>query len=251
VHIIPVELTVRFDQENGDMIAITEGMPAYEVDSSASLRYMLYTDCRYFNGPEGREPSLQYFTKQSLIRGYGIARSMRDSAVISERVLTEPIPENGLSTLLNGLIISTMERDSIWTFDHWTSSVPITGFDPYQLLQIVKDDCWPLFDTVVFTAWYKETTVHVDERERITQRDGQPALDIRYEQSTAQIIIESDLREMCKAVLIDVQGRTLQSYDSIRSAFIHTISTQRANGLHFLVGTIGMRPFVQSFVFHN
>ena len=257
LQILPVSLTVRFDYENGDMIALTEGMPAYEGDSSAPLTYILYTDCRYFEGPDGEQPLMQYFSKQSLIHAYSEARTLKDSALITDYVGSEPTRENGLFGLLNGAMISTPFKDSIWTFDHWSSSFPLAALDPFQVLQVVQNKCWPLRDTVVFTAWYNEAPVSVNE----SSAGLTPDVTFLQRENTVTVVAKN--QDMCTVAIIDLHGRVVSTYSSLNtysstntystvSADIqHVIDTSGLSGFYLLVGTIGTRPFAQSFVFHR
>lgn len=141
-------------------LIVTDGDPARPVV------YRLVTDCRFWQGREHQGVDTSYIDlwKQHVVRVKGAAHRLHDGVRISEEVIVSPGPSVATAFAANGVTLAAEDTER-YRFDHWSCSVDIEGFDPVLPAQRLSEVCWPLEDTVHFTAWYRDVTAGVADAE--------------------------------------------------------------------------------------
>jgi len=246
VRLDPIPLTIHNVEDEGNIIVRTNGMPWNGPDSINQTRYLLRTHCTYFNGATNEPPIDRYFVKRNLINAYSIARSMVDSSELNVEGIT-PTREKSLTAIGKGVNLFTIPKHGSWNFHHWSSSLNVTDLQPAKRKQVVREGCWPQYDTVVFTAWYTDQLVSVESVGSVHEFEKEK---IHYDPLLAQLTVQSEMANSCIAQLIDLQGRTIREYRSRMQSEVHAIDAYGLHGLHFLVGTMGMHPFTFPVFFH-
>ena len=200
-----MEITWTFDEQFGRIMVVPlSPMPVHEPGDYREIRYRITIDCRYWNGETRADDTVKVdVVKQHLIRAYAEARSIHDSTLLSDQIYAMPPSTSPIHFVSDGVWIDVEDEAGSWEFSHWTSSDGGVVVEPTQPTQHIIDVCWPLKDTVVFTAWFKDVNTSIDE-----QRGG--GLDI-YWNHALHVLEVGGLQSPASIAVIDVNGRTVGS----------------------------------------
>ena len=188
------------DTATGSVVIIPD--PPLEVsleDPRLPVLFRLVVDCQYWHGPGDAAIDTAFVDlwKQHVVRLQGAAHRLHDGADISSAVVVTPSPVVSTRFVSSGVALDAEESER-YRFDHWSASVELPGFDPRVPSQILHDICWPLEDTVQFTAWYRDVTSTVE-----------PPLDasvvVRLTNGRLQIV--SDRSPITGFSISDIHGR--------------------------------------------
>jgi len=160
------EVGVHWSTEanHGAVVVIPDPpMEALEADQRTPVRYRLVTDCRFWEGPQAVKPDTSFIEiwKQHVVPFRGQALRLHDQQRIDDDVIMMPVPQVSLALISDGVYLSA-ESGERYRFDHWTCSAPGIAVQSEASDQLVRDVCWPLQDTVVFTAWYQDRTADLE-----------------------------------------------------------------------------------------
>lgn len=172
-------------------------------DDGTPVVYQVSLYCGYWTGADADTTRI-LFTIHSRFRALANARSLNDdSTPLNSELFVSPVrmPTGGFS-ISTPLTISAIETLDAYQFDHWTSNWDGTSntaavYDPYGRAQIITPSCWPMRDTVMFTAWYRNTT-----RSNVAVNDGHT---LQPPRTTVAMCIP----ENGTIALYDLQGRAL------------------------------------------
>ncbi len=199
------EVGVHWSTEanNGAVVVIPDPpMEALEADQRTPVRYRLVTDCRFWEGPQAIKPDTSFFEiwKQHAVPYSGEARRIHDQQAIDAEVVMNPMPLVAMAFIADGVYL-TAESGERYRFDHWTCSAEGIVLQSTAAEQLVRDVCWPLQDTVVFTAWYQDRTADLP---------SEPDKGIRL-RATRENLLLTDPRPtpFTDIVITDVHGRTV------------------------------------------
>lgn len=153
---------MRLDSELGTLtIYPRTPLPVMDDDLANPVEYLILVNCEYWKD-EGTGTQEQRFIKQYVVKAVSEARSTVDSSIVAG-VYTDPPRRSPVHLIWDGInLFATEENDSV-VFDYWTISHPEITIDPKRREQHVATECWPLADTVLFTAWYRPVTSTVKE----------------------------------------------------------------------------------------
>lgn len=138
--------------------------PMYEEKQGTAILYEVRVDCRWFGLQSTSGYGRFYFSKECSVHYRTEARLLTDGSLIPQS-FTYPEFANEIIHPDSIVPIGADQSPEGYVFDHWTSSHPEISFVPKKSQQDVKDGCWPLLDTVMFTAWYSKAT-DVNEEKR-------------------------------------------------------------------------------------
>lgn len=156
-----IDVNVRIDEVVGTLTVYPlEPMPITEDDQVTQINYLIQLNCAYWQDIDSNAKSA-YFSKQHIVRSYVIARSLTDSSLVNDRVYVSPPETSPTHFAQRGVNIHADRENGDLTFSHWTSNLPDVNLDPDLATQNVQADCWPIMDTVIFTAWYHDATSSV------------------------------------------------------------------------------------------
>ncbi|RPI69830.1 MAG: hypothetical protein EHM43_00320 [Ignavibacteriae bacterium] len=156
-----ININIRIDEVVGTLTVYPlEPMPITEDDNVTQIDYLIQLNCAYWQDIDTGEKST-YFAKQHIVRSYTVARSLRDSSIVNDRVYVSPPETSPTHYVHRGVNIHADRENGDLTFSHWTSSLTDVKLDPLIATQNVQADCWPIMDTVIFTAWYHDETTSV------------------------------------------------------------------------------------------
>ncbi len=217
-----------FDASKGFLTFIPDSFPVSTDGDINPITYQVIMDCRYFYGPDNEETSTRYLTKQNIVRACAQARSMTDSSDLSSAVQLTPALGVCVQYLRNGLELKAKWNIDRWKFDHWESSIPLAGLDRYELAQLLDNECWPVLDTVIFTAWYTDLTLGIRENQSVENR-----ITIAYQ--NGDIIVHDPDTDIYRWMLSDVQGRIFSQTDGCFTEPC-TIPTGGTTGMAILIG---------------
>ena len=130
---------------------------------------------------------------------------------ISEEVVVSPGPSVTTSFVANGITL-VAENTERYRFDHWSSSVELPGLDPLLPSQHLIEVCWPLEDTVRFTAWYRDATVSVDE-----DPGGNPRIALQGR----TLEVDGSGSPIVTVAVSDVHGRLVAWRESVDASVLH------------------------------
>ena len=193
-------------------------------------RYRLVVDCQYWYGTERQDTIRIELWKQYVVRAFATARSLTDSTDLSDQIMVTPLRSSDVHYELDGVNIAADAGNDHWTFDHWTASNNI-ALDPDAAQQHLKDVCWPLQDTVIFTAWYRTTSTGV----AFSRRDGRIK---NVNHSNGQITFTHSVGSATVATVVDVTGRLI-SHTLLSAGDQHMLTLDVPAGLYFLVLSTG------------
>jgi hypothetical protein len=202
-------------------------MPPVRRSDGRAYQYRLVVDCRYWKGPEA--DTVRYdISKQTMILAHAFARSVHDSTDLAAEVFVAPPPASTVHHVGEGLRLEAEERSGPWSFERWESSNVNVAFDPLAPVQVIQDACWPLQDTVIFTAWFRNTSTSVDGENNPAERADQhyfanaPA--ILWNSSTQEVVV-SDRYMWTSLSVIDVNGRTVGTLTSTHGSSLRLPAT--------------------------
>ncbi|MBI2794963.1 MAG: hypothetical protein HYX66_09990 [Ignavibacteria bacterium] len=220
--------TISIDPSRGFVTFVPDSFPVSVIGDLNPIQYQVVMDCRYFYGPDNVDEYVRYLSKQNVIRACAQARSMTDSSDLSSNILLQPKMESCVHYLSNGLKIAAERNVGRWNFDHWESSISLAGLKQYELTQLLDNECWPLTDTVILTAWYRDVTLAVRE-------DPAAENQITFAYKNGDIIVHDPATTIYKWILSDLQGRIISQTDScLLEPCI--ISTNGNSGMAILIG---------------
>lgn len=191
------------DADNGSVVAIPDPpLEALEADQRTPVRYRLVTDCRFWEGPLAAQPDTSFVEiwKQHVVHYAGQARRIHDQLQIDADVVMSPASQISIAYIAEGVYLSA-ESGERYMFDHWTCSDPVVPLIEDAAEQHLLDVCWPLEDTVVFTAWYRDRTADLRYQ----------ALEAFRIHATRYAVSVADPRDVpfTELVITDLHGRTM------------------------------------------
>lgn len=194
-----VDINVAIDYEAG-LITITpkKGFPVVDGSMPLGVLYEIIIDCKWWDENPIADSARVGFQKQILARYQTIARNLADNSVLN-RGYTRPHDKEKM--LLNGETaeITIAEATDNYQFAYWTTShpeVPVVRDLPTQ--DVIKG-CWPLDDTVLFTAWFEKVT----DVQTNTEQSG--PVNVRWDATNNQLIVHG-LHEQAVITIYDVRG---------------------------------------------
>lgn len=191
-------------------LVLDHHLPVHDTDGSP-IQYQINMYCGFWFGDNDTDTTRVRFTTYARYHAVAEARYVRDSSLLNSALMVSPVsmPPNGY-VIITPLTITAIDEHENLVFDHWTASHSGIVFDRYGREQIVSTACWPMSDTVRFTAWYRENTV--------------------------SSVPEPEISESASVVLYDLQGRRAQfEYrDSNRPRGIYIAVITTADGVRRL-----------------
>ena len=193
--------------------------------------YRLVTDCRYWHGVghTGVDTSFIDLWKQHVVKVQGAAHRLHDGVRISEEVVVSPGPSVTTGFVANGITLAAEDTER-YRFDHWSCSVELDGMDPTIASQVLTDVCWPLEDTVLFTAWYRDVTAHMQD----LRQAG-----LAMETSAGQLHVTSATLPITTVTVSDVQGRLYAWREAAQNADRISIEFAAPPGFYLVVVRCG------------
>jgi len=158
-------------------------LPTHELDGSP-VYYQVNLYCGYWFGVNDTDTTTIRFSMYPRYRAIAEARRVGDSALLKSEFLVSPVsmPTSGYAITSSMTITAREEHDGA-VFNHWTASHAGIAFDKYGREQRISVACWPMSDTVRFTAWYRADNV--------------------------SSVSESELDDVATVELYDLQGRSV------------------------------------------
>jgi hypothetical protein len=157
-----IDCDVRVDSIVGTITFYPKDpMPVMDDDLINNVEYLIQTNCEYWDTEE--TGTRQYrVIKQHTIRAYAEARSANDSMIIDDALVAPP-QRSLIHLVFDGVNLYAPDTNGDLVFDKWTSSHEEIEFEPSRPVQHIGTECWPLRDTVIFTAWYTDEPTTVKE----------------------------------------------------------------------------------------
>lgn len=218
---------MRLDSELGTLtIYPRTPLPVMDDDLANPVEYLILVNCEYWKD-EGTGTQEQRFIKQYVVKAVSEARSTVDSSIIAG-VYTDPPRRSPVHLIWDGInLFATEENDSV-VFDHWTISHPEITIDPKRREQHVATECWPLADTVLFTAWYRPVTSTVKE-----PAGGEQTIECSILQE--QIRVTSNGEPIIDVAVVDLLGRIEQHVRPLPSSMQVDLTQPDQRGVYVLV----------------
>lgn len=191
-------------------LVLDHHLPTHESDGSP-IQYQVNLYCGYWFGNKDADTTSVRFTMHARYRAVAEARRTNDSSLLNSELLVSPvsIPPSGYAITTPITITAISEHENL-VFDHWTSSHAGIAFDAYGREQMLSVACWPMSDTVRFTAWYRDDNI--------------------------SSVSEADIPETASVELYDLQGRraNFEYRDTNRHRGIYIAVVTTSDGVRWL-----------------
>lgn len=199
-------------------LVLDHRLQTHELDGTP-IQYQVNLYCGYWFGSNDADTTSVRFTTHARYRAVAEARRTGDSLLLRSELFVSPvsIPASGYAITTPITIVATDERENL-VFDHWTSSHAGIAFDMYGREQRLSVACWPMSDTVRFTAWYRDNSVSSVSNAGIPKAT------------------EADIPSTASVELYDLQGRraTFEYRDNNRPRGIYIAVFTSSDGVRRL-----------------
>ena len=165
-------------------LVLEQRLPTHELDGSP-IQYQVNLYCGYWFGNNDTDTTSVRFTTYARYRAVAEARRTNDSLLLTSELLVSPvsIPAGGYAITTPITITAINEHENL-VFDHWTSSHTGIAFDVYGREQKLSVACWPMSDTVRFTAWYRDNSISSVSEAEIPQSASVELYDLQGRRAT-------------------------------------------------------------------
>jgi hypothetical protein len=153
---VPVPVTSKVDRvRNVIEIVPDQPLPIFEGKSEQPILYRLVLNCRTWEINPVKDTAFIAFSKQGICMIKCTTRCLEDSSVVKGALMQ---PANVLNSYQNPIRLMVSQLPANAVFDRWTCSNTDIVFDERMQWQDLGANCWPLQDTVFFTAWIRRTS---------------------------------------------------------------------------------------------
>ncbi len=233
---------LQIDTNNGLIHVIPDDrLEIHDAGVPEPARYRLVVDCQYWYGAERHDTIRVELWKQYVVRAFAVARALTDSSDISDQIMVTPLRTSDVHFELDGVNIAADAGNDHWTFDHWTASNGIS-LDAQAPQQHLKDVCWPLRDTVIFTAWYLNTTTSVADGSISNKTTW-----VRH--ADGQLTFTHNVGLNTVATVVDITGRVI-TQTQLTAGDQHRLQLDVPAGLYFLVLRTGNEVHAEPLTIH-
>jgi hypothetical protein len=215
-------------------------MPVMDDDLINNVEYLIQTNCEYWDTDE--TGTRQYrVIKQHTIRAYAEARSEIDNSILSE-VDVVPPKRSLVHMIFDGVNLIAPETHGGLFFDKWTVSHAEVEYDPTSPAQNIGTACWPLRDTVIFTAWYTDEPTTVKESVGGKQ-------DVVCTTSADDYTFTSTALPITEIMVVDLLGRIKRMVRPLPALMQVDVSRRGIDGVHVVI--VRTSQMTKTFTFTN
>ncbi len=197
--LVDVPITITAAPMDGllTLAAVADTLPIFEDGSEQVALYRVLINCAtWFSNPNPAEARIG-FTKSARVLVRSEARSVVTGELLDSANLS-PSQTAVWVKLASKQVLAVHKAPNNTRFSHWTCNYPGIVFNPNLSYQSYLDNCWPVADTVVFTAWFQPIT---------SVAEGASEMDLRFHQKGTSVIVEGLPSNVCTVTLLDALGR--------------------------------------------
>lgn len=239
--VVPVKIQTFIDHEARQVkIKVLDEFPVFEPISGNRTIYTISIMCRWWDTEIFEDSVIKPIQKNIEVNYRTEARMVEDSSLL-DTIYTMPIKHSGILVYEADNWIEVREAPPGTTFSHWTTSDPGVTAEQTPEFQVVSDNCWPVFDTVTFTAWFEKTT-------KVNDNEDKAKPTIRWINPARELIVSNLQSSEARLSIFNVQGSVDWCQTIFESGGSFTLPLSLTPGVHLAVieqhGVTTTLPFI-------
>lgn len=227
--LVEIKIAVRINSLRGTIEVIPkEDFPTYTEGDPLPTLYRVSIDCRWWDSNAHPDSSINYLSKDNVIEYRSEARLLEDGSRLPTN-FTRPTLTTEIIKKTWAVGIGLDSPTSGYRFLYWTSSHNSFDFIPNLSDQTINTGCWPLSDTVVFTAWFSRTS-DVETSGVLNEQ-----IAARWDKANGRLLLEGLQPQPTQVYVYDLQGLLTYQTLLVQPAYNQSVQLSLNPGVHLVL----------------